>query len=422
MPLWRDDWGTTKSELAAAVAPRGSTRFRGVVLPGEALRLAVGPSLLSYRATVEERDGSFRVVELGAADAHRASVLRAPLPPTARGSRLVALSLVPPRIIERGSDAGVALQGTTTVRLLGGSLAGWIGENGVAIDRGSAQGALAFDYAVTPQRTARFRARQPTDDAPPEVAVTPALADLAGGIGGRLALRIGGEQVPVRVAAVVDRIPGTTGTAVLADLGALSTAIDAASPGGADVSELWLEAAPGRQADVAATLSRPPFAALAASLTCGARARSTTGSARARDAPRARGRGARGPRARGGGPRSRDPRRPARRPRRANGSGGPGRDPRPAAPRRRGAGGAGRARRSSGRRPRGVALAFLVTRVVSVTARADVPEPPLATTIDPWTVALAAALFALAAVGLVLLTTRRAFADPRGPGRVGGEA
>ena len=47
----------------------------------------------------------------------------------------------------------------------------------------------------------------------------------------------------------------------------------------------------------------------------------------------------------------------------------------------------------------GIALAYLVTRVVSVTARA----------------------FAVAAVALVAWTTRRAFADPRGPGRIGGE-
>ena len=70
----------------------------------------------------------------------------------------------------------------------------------------------------------------------------------------------------------------------------------------------------------------------------------------------------------------------------------------------------------------GTALAFLVTRVVSVTARADAPEPPLATTVDPLAIVLGAVLFAAAAVALVALTTRRAFADPRGPGRIGGEA
>ena len=62
-----------------------------------------------------------------------------------------------------------------------------------------------------------------------------------------------------------------------------------------------------------------------------------------------------------------------------------------------------------------------MTRVVSVTARADAPEPPLATTVDPLTLALGTAAFAVAAVALVAWTTRRAFADPRGPGRIGGE-
>ena len=70
----------------------------------------------------------------------------------------------------------------------------------------------------------------------------------------------------------------------------------------------------------------------------------------------------------------------------------------------------------------GIALAFLVTKIVSVTARADAPEPPLATTVDPLTLALGAAAFAAAAAALVVWTTRRAFADPRGPGRIGGEA
>jgi putative ABC transport system permease protein len=422
MPLWRGGWGTSRSGLASAVEPRGSTRFRGVVLHGTALRLEVGPSLLSYRATVEQRDGSFRVVELGAADARRRSILSVPLPAPARGGRLVALGLVPPRIIERGSDAGVALQGTTTVALVGGSLSGWLGENGVTVGESASTGALRFDYAVTPQRTARLRARQPTDDSPPPVAVTPELAELAGGVGGRLPLRIAGEQIPVRVAAVVERIPGTRGTAVLADLGALSTAIDAASPGGAGVSEVWLEASSGRDADVAATLSRPPFSALATTsrqalerdarrdplghgtllaLAAAALAALVLAAAGLVLAIRADLRDDRGEltdlEAQGATP--------------------------------------GLLRRVVAARATlvalvgvasgvvaGTALALLVTRVVSVTARADAPEPPLVTTIDPLTVAVAAALFAVAAVALVALTTRRAFADPRGPGRVGGEA
>ncbi len=423
MPLWRGDWGTSKRGLADAVAPKGPTSLRGTELRGSALRLAVGPSLLSYRATVEQHDGSFVLVELGAAKRDRSTVLTAPLPPRARGGRLVAVTLVSPRIIERGSDAGVALQGTTTVRLLGASLDDWLGEGGVRASRsGAAPGSLRLAYTVTPQRTARLRPRQPTDDAPPAVAVTPALGKLAGGIGGSLPLRIGGEAVNVKVAAVVDRIPGTVGDAVLADLGALATAIDTAAPGASGISEVWLDVAPGGLRQVDTTLSRRPFAVLAKSsraameedarrdplghgtlLALAAAALAALGLAALGLvlAIRADLRDDRGEftdlEAQGATP--------------------------------------GLLRRVVAARAvlvavvgvaagalAGAALAFLVTRVVSVTARADAPEPPLATTIDPLTVTLGAGIFAVAAAGLVVLTTRRAFHDPRGPGRIGGEA
>jgi hypothetical protein len=64
----------------------------------------------------------------------------------------------------------------------------------------------------------------------------------------------------------------------------------------------------------------------------------------------------------------------------------------------------------------------LVTRVVSVTARADLTEPPLVTTVEPGVLLVAGVLVASAAAVLVLLVTRSAFDDPRGPGRIGGEA
>jgi hypothetical protein len=63
-----------------------------------------------------------------------------------------------------------------------------------------------------------------------------------------------------------------------------------------------------------------------------------------------------------------------------------------------------------------------VTRVVSVTARADAPEPPLVTSLDPVTLVLGGVLFAAAAAALVVLAGRSAFEDPRGPGGIGGEA
>ncbi len=422
MPLWRGSWGTSKSGLADAVAPDGPTAFRGVRLKGSVLRLAVGPGLVAYRATVEQPDGSFRAVELGRADAHRSTTLEAELPRAARPGRLVAVTLVPPRIIERGSDEGVALRGSATVRLLGSSLAGWVGEGGVTVSDAPGQpGSLRVAYALTPQRTGRVRARQPTDVAPPEAAVTPALAGLAGGVGRELPLRIDGDPVNVRVAAVVDRIPGTSGDAVLADLGAISTAIDTVDPGAAGVSEVWLGVSHGEQDRAAAALSRRPFAVLEKAsrtaleadarrdplghgtllaLAAAALAALALAAAGLVLAIRADLRDDRGEltdlEAQGATP--------------------------------------GVLRRVVAARATlvavvgaavgalaGVSLAFLVTRVVAVTARAGAPEPPLATTLDPLTLALGAAAFAAAAAALVLVTSRRAFDDPRGPGRIGGE-
>ena len=423
MPLWRGDWGTSKSGLADAVAPHGPTAVRGAALAGSTIRVAVGPSLLSYGATIEQPDGSFRLVELGRAEQGRPTVLTADLPARARGGKLVSLTLVPPRIIERGSDEGVALRGTTTVRVLGATLSDWLGEGGVTASRDAGEpGSLRVAYALTPQRTGRVRARQPTDDAPPAAAVTPALARLAGGVGRELPLRIGGDSVNVRVAAVIDRIPGTTGDAVLTDLGALTTAIDTVAPGAANVSELWLDVAPGAQPIVDTALSRRPFAvvekqsraALEAdarrdplghgtllALAAAALAALVLAAAGLVLAIRADLRDDRGEltdlEAQGATPRV--------------------------------------LRRIVAARATlvavvgavvgalsGIALAFLVTKVVSVTARADAPEPPLATTVDPLTLALGAAAFAAAATALVVWTARRAFADDRGPGRIGGEA
>jgi hypothetical protein len=422
MPLWRGDWGTSKEGLAAAVAPSGPTALRGVTLGGATMRLAVGPGVVSYRATIEQPDGSFRLVELGRANGVRPTVLSAPLPAAASGGRLVSLTLVPPRIIERGSDEGVALRGTTTVRLLGGSLAGWLGDGGVTVSgAGGDPGSLRVTYSLTPQRVGRVRARQPTDDAPPAAAVTPALADLAGGVGRELPLRIGGEPVNVRVAAVVDRVPGTTGDAVLTDLGAITNAVDTAAPGGGGVSELWLEVAPGAQSRVDEALARRPFAVLEKqsraaleadarrdplghgtllALAASALAALVLAAAGLVLAIRADLRDDRGEltdlEAQGATP---------------------GVLRRVVAARAALVGIVGAAVGALA----GIALAFLVTRVVSVTARADAPEPPLATTVDPLTLALGVAAFAVAAVALVVWTTRRAFGDPRGPGRIGGE-
>jgi hypothetical protein len=420
-PLWRDDWGATRGAVADAVERRGPTGLRGPTLTGGELVLEVAAGLLSYRAIVAEPDGRFRVLELGAADPRRASTLRAPLPRGAQGARLVALELVAPRLMDRGADAGIALRGVTTVRIPGVSLAGWIGEGGVTASSSLDSGARRIAYAITTQRRARFRPRQPTDEDPPAAVVTPAIGALAGGVGGTVPLRIGGEPVNVRVAAVVERLPGTTGDAVVADRETLATAIDTRAPGGAPVNELWLDAADGEAERVVAALERRPFAVLET------RSRAAL-EADARDDPLGHGtllalgaaalaalalavwglvlairadlRDDRGElvdlEAQGATPRMLR--------------------------------GVVTARATlvaavgvAGGIVGAVLLARLVTRVVSVTARAAAPEPPLVTTVSPAVLVVAALAVAAVAAALVLWTTRRAFSDARGPGRIGAE-
>jgi ABC-type antimicrobial peptide transport system permease subunit len=63
----------------------------------------------------------------------------------------------------------------------------------------------------------------------------------------------------------------------------------------------------------------------------------------------------------------------------------------------------------------GVVLVTLVARMVSVTARGGLAEPPLVATVDPFVVVAGIAAFAALALVLVGRSTRRAFSEARGP-------
>jgi hypothetical protein len=111
MPLWRGDWGTSKEGLAD-----GGCAERVDRAPGRHARRGDDASRRRPRPRVVPRDDrtARRLVPARGArpcDGDRPSVLSVALPAEARGGRLVSIALVPPRIIERGSDEGVALAG-----------------------------------------------------------------------------------------------------------------------------------------------------------------------------------------------------------------------------------------------------------------------------------------------------------------------
>jgi len=261
--VWRSEWaadGARLDELANTIDAGREVNLRGAELRTGEIALQVGPSLLSFAAVVDTPKGDFRRIELGAADPRRPSALVAQV---RRGSRLVSLEVLPPpRLIERGADSGNAFNGVVQLSgALARGLQAWIGLDGVTV-RPSRSG-VELRFVLTPQRTARLRARQITDQVPPPTLVTPRIAELAGGVGGVFPLIVGGAVVPVRVAGVVARFPGTSGEVVVGDRGAVRTAINAAAPGAARENEVWLDVADERLSAVSSALERPPLEVLA---------------------------------------------------------------------------------------------------------------------------------------------------------------
>ncbi len=420
LPIWRESWGLERTAVADLAAEGEGTALRGAPLTGNRLRFRLGPTLLTPRAVVQGPDGRIAALKPQPSDEPHPAIITVPIPEELRDGALVAIDLIPPRIIERGSDEGVALHGTLALRVDGATLENWIGTGGASIDGPSADGSVRVTYTITPQRLARLRARQATDAEMPTVIATKNLAALTGGLGATLPLRVGGELVDVRIGGIVTRFPGVRGEAVVGNLDALKTAIDTEAPGSASTNELWLDVPAGAGPRVSAGLARQPFSALSVA------SRSAVEADARRDplghgtlvalvasaavalllavvglalAVRADLRDERGElvelEAQGASP--------SLLLRVVRG--------RALLVLAAGLVGGGLA---------GAALALLVTRVIRVTARAGVAEPPLVVSIDVPLVVASVVGLVVAATIVVGLVTRRAFANARGPGRIGG--
>jgi hypothetical protein len=414
LALWRHDWagGRGRAELASLVAPDGPVDMRGAPLRDGRIALGVGPGLVSLAAIVRSPDGSFRRVELGEARPRASSVLRARVP---SGSLLSAVEVVPPpRLIERGADAGVGFFATTRISgPLARGLRSWVGTGG-AVARPTPNG-VTVRVPLTLQRSSGLRARQPTDDSLPAVLVTPRLGELAGGVGEVMPLQIGGGSVPVRVAGIVERFPATSEDAVIGHRIALRTAINAAAPGAARENEVWLDVEPDLLDDVTRALARPPFRVLSATVQDDVEADARrdplahgtllalTGTAAVALLLAVLGLAL-----------------AVRADLRDDGGEHFDLEAQGASPvllRR-----VVRARAATVSAvglvagiATGVTLLLLVTQVVTVTARGGDAEPPLAVVVDPTVVAVGVAAFAVLAALLVGASTRRAFGGKRSP-------
>jgi hypothetical protein len=273
---WRGDFASvTQEELARRIAPAAPAGFRGPVLPANATALelsARGPAL-TLTAIVETPRGDFAQLELGQPGRRAFRTLHAHVPRIARRGRIIDVTVSPlARIQERGSE-GIPLEldpqlelgllrarteggGTTSL----GSYGDWIAVHGVRAQVSPAGATL--QGTLSEETTARFRPAQPSDEGRVPVIASRSVA-AAAGAGGELPLRVAGEQVVVRVAAVADRFPGVGEDFVVADRTLLGTALNTEHPGIAVANELWLGApSEATRQSLARALARPPFTVL----------------------------------------------------------------------------------------------------------------------------------------------------------------
>jgi hypothetical protein len=422
---WRSDFASAgPRELARDVDPGRPVALRGPSLPASARRLSVRMvvrgTLLGLVAYVQARDGSFVPIRLARNEGPRPVVLTARVPAAARGGRLVAFRFEPPpKLEERGADAGAPATGTVALSSPQLDFGDWLGTVGA-----ERTGPARFRVTLTNEVDTYVRPRQPADGLRIPAIVSPSLAVLAGR-DRVLGLTVNGDPLLFRVTAVARRFPGIpqsqTSDFVVADRAALESALNTAAPGTGFATELWLDSNPGRHEALEAQLRKPPFTLLAVS----SRSRLE---ASLQDEPVARAAlamletaaltalvlallalvlGALSERrdeaaelfdleAQGVAPGS------LRRQLRLRASL---------------AGAAGLA----GGVLTGLALSLLVVRFVELTANATSPEPPLVLAPDWALLAVTAGVAALAAVVLVAAATSRAFRDPV-PARYGGSA
>jgi hypothetical protein len=79
---------------------------------------------------------------------------------------------------------------------------------------------------------------------------------------GLVALQVEGELVPARIVGVLRRFPSANGDAVVADEQTASTLLDTRSPALGTVDELWLNVPTAAEAATARRLAAPPFTQL----------------------------------------------------------------------------------------------------------------------------------------------------------------
>ena len=240
---WRSDFASQSPAVLAATVSPGAVRFRTLALPhGREFTLpATGTGDdVGVRAFFRSRLGDYVAVALGHTRAGRTVVLHGRIP-----FRHATLAQLRFDILNNGrltANAGTGIQpsakgsirfGTPRVDGQPVRFVRWVGSGGVS-------GRLpTLGYVLTPDLDPIFRPAQPTDGKPLPILATPALARDAGPHG-IIPLDVEGELIAARVVGVVDRFPSIVGDAAVAELSQAATRLDVPSPGLGTPDELWV--------------------------------------------------------------------------------------------------------------------------------------------------------------------------------------
>ncbi len=243
---WRTDFATRPlSELGAAIAATEDTSLRTTALP-RGRRFAVTVTTkgddVGVRGIFRSSLGDYESIPLGKTNGRHTVVLHGRIPFAHASLAQVELDLLNGGRNSANAGTGIqpAAKGVLSFgrphvdgRPVAAAFASWTGTGGIS------GAATRLGYVLTPDRTARFRPRQPTDGSVLRVLATPHVA-AAAGPHGIIPLQIEGELVAARIVGVVKRFPSIVGDAVIADRVTAATTLDTRSPGLGTTDELWL--------------------------------------------------------------------------------------------------------------------------------------------------------------------------------------
>lgn len=276
---WRSDFSSdSPRQLAKLIAPTGSTALGGLRLPTDATRirapLEVHGDQVGVYLIVLDRRGDFSTIPLGELRTGKHAPV-ASIPAEARGGTIVALHLTFPVIAayvtsHKESESNLTLSYASKGLLRLGPLTttsaqerptrlrgfrNWVGTNGVHVE--SAGRVALLHFVVNRAADSYFRPVEPFEGQDVPVIVSPGIA--AAAPGGTIPLQVEDQTITGHIVAVSRFFPSVDGDFVVADSARWFAASNARAPGSAVPSELWIDqpkpGAPGR-------LTEHPFSAL----------------------------------------------------------------------------------------------------------------------------------------------------------------